>query len=62
MIYEMVRKGLSEVVAFDLKFNKDFLVVHWLRIYLAVQGDWFQSLDQDDPTGCEATKPVCCNY
>ena len=22
MIYEMIRKGLSEVVAFDLKFNK----------------------------------------
>ena len=38
------------------------LVAQWLRICLPMQGTWVWSLDQEDPTGCGATKPVCHNY
>ena len=38
------------------------LVVQWLRILLPMQGTWVQSLVQEDPTCCGATKPACCNY
>ena len=34
------------------------LVVQWLRIRLIMQGTQVQSLIWEDPTGCEATKPV----
>ena len=33
------------------------LVVHWLRIHLAMQGTPVQSLVREDPTCCGATKP-----
>ena len=38
------------------------LVVQWLRICLAIQGTWVQSLVQEDPTCPRATKLVSCNY
>ena len=38
------------------------LVVQWLRICLAVQGTWVQSLVLEDPTHPGATKPVCRYY
>ena len=38
------------------------LVVQWLRIHLPVQGTRVWSLVQEDPTCCEATKPVRHNY
>ena len=34
------------------------LVVQWLRIRLAIQGTWVQSLVWEDPTCCRAAKPV----
>ena len=37
-------------------------VVQWMRIRLPMQGTWVQSLVQEDPTCCWATKPVCHNY
>ena len=39
-----------------------FLVVQWLRIHFAVQGTLVQSLVQEDPACCRATKPVCHDY
>ena len=38
------------------------LVAQWLRIRLPMQGTWVQSLVQEDPTCCGATKPVRHNY
>ena len=38
------------------------LVVQWLRIRLPMQGTQVQSLVQEDPTCCEATKPMHHNY
>ena len=38
------------------------VVVQWLRICLPVQGTWFWSLVQEDPTCCGADKPVCHGY
>ena len=38
------------------------LVKQWLRIRLPMQGTWVRSLVREDPTCCEATKPVCHNY
>ena len=34
------------------------LVAQWLRIHLPMQGTWVLSLVQEDPTCCEATKPM----
>ena len=34
------------------------LVAQWLRICLAMQGTWVQSLLQEDPMSRMATKPV----
>lgn len=39
----------------------DFLVVHWLRIHLPMQGTWIQFLLWEDSTYHGATKPVCPN-
>ena len=38
------------------------LVVQWLRICLAMQGTWVQSLVQKDPMCHGATKGTCSNY
>ena len=38
------------------------LVAQWLRIRLSLQGTQVQSLVQEDPTCCGATKPVSHNY
>ena len=38
------------------------LVAQWLRIRVPMQGTWVQSLVQEDPACCGATKPVCHNY
>ena len=38
------------------------LVAQWLRIRLPMQGTEVQSLVQEDPTCCRATKPVRHNY
>ena len=38
------------------------LVEQWLRTCLPMQGIWVQSLVQEDPTCCGATKPMCHNY
>ena len=38
------------------------LVVQWLRICLAMQGTWVQSLAPEDPTHLGATNPVCHYY
>ena len=38
------------------------LLAQWLRICLPMQGTWVQSLVQEDPTCCRATKPVLHNY
>ena len=37
------------------------LVVHWLRIYLPIQGTWVD-LVWEDPTCLGATKPESYNY
>ena len=37
------------------------LVVQWLRICSAMKGTLVQSLVQEDPSCCWATKPVCHN-
>ena len=54
---------LSEPLLFHVENIPDnpprtFLVVQWLRICLPMQGIWVQSLVQEDPTCCGATKPV----
>ena len=38
------------------------LVVQWLGIYLPMQGTQVQSLIQEDPMSCKATKPMRHNY
>ena len=38
------------------------LVAQWLRIHLLMQGTRVQSLIWEDPTCCEATKPMHHNY
>ena len=38
------------------------LVAEWLRIHLPMQGTQVQSLVQEDPTCCRATKLVHHNY
>ena len=38
------------------------LVAQWLRLCLPMQGTWVQALVGEDPTCCEATKPVSHNY
>ena len=38
------------------------LVVQWIRIHLAVQGTWIQSLVQEDSTCSRATKPRSHNF
>ena len=38
------------------------LVAQWLRIRLPMQGTWVQALVREDPTCCEATKPMRHNY
>ena len=38
------------------------LLVQWRWICLPMQETWFQSLIQEDPTGCRATKPMCHKY
>ena len=38
------------------------LVVQWLRICLPMQGTQVRVLVWEDPTFCEATKPVRHNY
>ena len=38
------------------------LVVQWIRICLAMQGTWVQSLVLEGPTCCRATKPMAHNY
>ena len=38
------------------------LVVQYIRICLPVQGIWVQSLVQEDPMCCRATKPKHHNY
>ena len=38
------------------------LVAQWLRVCLPMQGTRVQSLVQEDPTCCGATKPVHHNY
>ena len=37
------------------------LVVHWLRICLAMQGTWVQSLVRECPIFCETIKPAHYN-
>ena len=41
--------------------NKSSLVAQWLRIRLPMQETRVQSLVQEDPTCCRATKPVSHN-
>ena len=38
------------------------LVAQWLRISLPMQGTRVRTLVQEDPTCCEATKPVHHNF
>ena len=38
------------------------LLAQWLRILLPTQRTRVQSLVQEDPTCCGATKPMCHNY
>ena len=45
-----------------LKALRTSLVVQWLRIHLPMHGTRVQSLVQEDPTCCGATKPVRHNY
>ena len=52
---ELVRKT---VLQFKKYVPGTFLVVQWLRIHLPRQGTQVQSLVQEDPTRCKATKPV----
>ena len=40
---------------------KDFLMIHWLSIYLSVQRTWVRSLIWEDPTSHWATKPLYIN-
>ena len=42
--------------------SKASLAVQWLRIHSPMQGTEVQSLLQEDPTCCEATKPMCHDY
>ena len=43
-------------------FYSPSLVAQWLRIHLPMQGTRVRALVQEDPTCCEATKPVRHNY
>ena len=38
------------------------LVAQWIGICLPMQGTWFQSLVQEDPTRHGASKPMVHNY
>ena len=42
--------------------NGASLVAQWLRIHLPMQGTCVRALVQEDPTCCQATKPVRHNY
>ena len=42
--------------------SKVSLTVQWLRTCLPRQGTWVQSLTQEDPMWCRATKPIRHNY
>ena len=53
-----MRTALKKIV----RLIRVFLVVQWLRIHFAVQGTLVQSLVQEDPACCRATKPVCHDY
>ena len=44
------------------KITRMSLVVQWLRIHLPMHGTQVQSLVQEDPTCCGATKPVLHNF
>ena len=48
----------------ELKFQREgtSLVAQWFRIHLPMQGTWVQTLVQEDPTCCRATKPASHNY
>ena len=53
----------QHLVSHNLNYLMEIsLVVQWLRIHLPVQGTWVPSLVWEDPTCCEATKPVHHNY
>ena len=41
--------------------SRTSLMIQWLRIYLPMPGTQIQSLVQEDPTCCGATKPVLHN-
>ena len=61
------RKGSTEGTADQEKskiINKigTSLVAQWLRIRLPMQATRVRALVWEDPTCCEATKPMCHNY
>ena len=47
---------------FQKRLTGTSLVTQWLRICLPVQGTRVQSLVQEDPSCCGATKPMRHNY
>ena len=53
----------QHLVSHNLNYLMEIsLVVQWLRIQLPMQGTWVPSLVREDPTCCEATKPMHHNY
>ena len=60
--YSMIVYYLLKSYSFKNLSSGTSLVVQWLRIHLPVQGTWFQSLVQEDPTCRGAIKFVSHNY
>ena len=55
------KKEIEKTLSIYLKNNwltRTSLVVQWLRVCLPMQGTQVQSLVQEDPAYCRATKPV----
>ena len=53
----------QHLVSYNLNYLTEIsLVAQWLRILLPMQGTWVPSLVREDPTCCEAAKPMHHNY
>ena len=60
---EVWNSGVESASTLNLKVRwGTSLVAQWLRIRLPMQGTQVQSLVQEDPTCCRATKLLCHNY
>ena len=60
VLYHLSHRGSPKIyVSLEIKTE---LWAQWLRICLAMQGTWVQSLVQEDPTCLGASKPARYNY